>query len=288
MANPSASLYVGDLAPDVDEGMLFSIFITVGPVASVRVCRDNLTRRSLGYAYVNFLSVVDAERALDTLNNTPISGKPCRIMWSQRDPTIRKSGVGNLYIKQLDPNITHKELFDTFSAFGNILSVKVALDANGQSKGFGFVHFENAESADNAIKTVNDKILGTKRVYVGKFVTKKDRLKQKEQVWTNVFVKDIDPTITDKELESKFVAFGPVTSCVIANNENTNPNADGTPSRFGFVNFENHEDAVKAVAALHGSELGTKKIWCGRAQKKAEREQELKKKICKTQVRKID
>jgi len=282
MANPSASLYVGDLAPDVDEGMLFTIFISVGPVASVRVCRDNLTRRSLGYAYVNFLSVVDAERALDTLNNTPISGKPCRIMWSQRDPTIRKSGVGNLYIKQLDPNITHKELFDTFSAFGNILSVKVALDPNGQSKGFGFVHFENAESADNAIKTVNDKILGTKRVYVGKFVTKKDRLKQKEQVWTNVFVKDIDPTITDKELEAKFAAFGPVTSCVITSNENTNPNADASPSRFGFVNFENHEDAVKAVAALHGSELGTKKIWCGRAQKKAEREQELKKKICKT------
>jgi len=279
MANPSASLYVGDLAPDVDEGMLFTIFISVGPVASVRVCRDNLTRRSLGYAYVNFLSVVDAERALYTLNNTPISGKPCRIMWSQRDPTIRKSGVGNLYIKQLDPNITHKELFDTFSAFGNILSVKVALDATGQSKGFGFVHFENAESADNAIKTVNDKILGTKRVYVGKFVTKKDRLKQKEQVWTNVFVKDIDPAISDKELEEKFAAFGPVTSCVIASSENTSPSGETTPSKFGFVNFENHEDAVKAVQALHGAELGTKKIWCGRAQKKAEREQELKKNL---------
>ena len=45
----------------------------VGPVASIRVCRDAVTRRSLGYAYVNFHNMVDAERALDTLNYTEVS-----------------------------------------------------------------------------------------------------------------------------------------------------------------------------------------------------------------------
>lgn len=122
-----ASLYVGDLHYDVTEAMLYDKFSGVGHILSLRICRDIVTKRSLGYAYVNFQQLGDAEKALDTMNFDILMGKPIRIMWCQRDPALRKSGVGNLFIKNLDKSIDNKSMYDTFSAFGNILSCKVLL-----------------------------------------------------------------------------------------------------------------------------------------------------------------
>ncbi|TYH83185.1 hypothetical protein ES332_D02G115300v1 [Gossypium tomentosum] len=166
------SLYVGDLDVSVTDEQLYQTFGEVAPVVSVRVCRDTATGRSLGYGYVNYNNPRDAARALDLLNFTPMNNKPIRIMYSQRDPSLRKSGTANIFIKNLDKSIDHKALHDTFSSFGNILSCKISTDGLGQSKGYGFVQFDKEKSAQNAIDKLNGMLINDKLVYVGHFLCK--------------------------------------------------------------------------------------------------------------------
>ncbi|CAO2602490.1 Polyadenylate-binding protein 1 [Lemmus lemmus] len=272
---PMASLYVGDLHPDVTEAMLYEKFSPAGPILSIRVCRDMITRRSLGYAYVNFQQPADAERALDTMNFDVIKGKPVRIMWSQRDPSLRKSGVGNIFIKNLDKSIDNKALYDTFSAFGNILSCKVVCDENG-SKGYGFVHFETQEAAERAIEKMNGMLLNDRKVFVGRFKSRKEReaeLGARAKEFTNVYIKNFGEDMDDERLKDLFGKFGPALSVKVMTDES------GKSKGFGFVSFERHEDAQKAVDEMNGKELNGKQIYVGRAQKKVERQTELKRKF---------
>ncbi|XP_058233183.1 polyadenylate-binding protein 1b isoform X2 [Hemibagrus wyckioides] len=272
---PMASLYVGDLHPDVTEAMLYEKFSPAGAILSIRVCRDMITRRSLGYAYVNFQQPADAERALDTMNFDVIKGRPVRIMWSQRDPSLRKSGVGNIFIKNLDKSIDNKALYDTFSAFGNILSCKVVCDENG-SKGYGFVHFETQEAAERAIEKMNGMLLNDRKVFVGRFKSRKEReaeLGARAKEFTNVYIKNFGEDMDDDKLKDVFSKYGNAMSIRVMTD-------DGGKSRgFGFVSFERHEDAQKAVDEMNGKEVNGKLIYVGRAQKKVERQTELKRKF---------
>lgn len=53
---------------------------------------------------------------------------------------------------------------------------------------------------------------------------------------------------------------------------------EGKSKGFGFVNFETPEAASDAVQKNNGTLLEGKELWCGRAQKKSEREAELRQK----------
>ncbi|KAF2307485.1 hypothetical protein GH714_029078 [Hevea brasiliensis] len=163
-ATAPASLYVGDLHPDVTDGQLFDAFSEFKSLASVRVCRDSSSGRSLCYGYVNFISPQDAIQAIEMMNHTALNGKFLRVMWSHRDSDTRKSGIGNVYVKNLSESIDNVGLQDLFGKFGTIISCKVAMNEDGKSKGHGFVQFDSEDCANSAIEKLNGSIVSDKQM----------------------------------------------------------------------------------------------------------------------------
>ena len=58
----------------------------------------------------------------------------------------------------------------------------------------------------------------------------------------NVFVKNIDKSVTEKEFETLFISFGNVFSSKISNDEN------GVSRGYGYVQFEDKESTDKCLA----------------------------------------
>ena len=195
-------------------------------------------------------------------------------MYSHRDPSIRKSGYANVFIKNLDPSIDNKALLDTFAAFGTVLSCKIALDNTGQPKGYGFVQFDKEEAAQNAITRLNGMLINDKKVYVGFFVRHQER-NQGNGVpkFTNVYVKNLCEATTENDLKIIFGKYGSITSVIVMRD------GSGTSKCFGFVNFQSSDSAAAAVEHLNGATFNDKVWYVGKAQRKSERESELRAKF---------
>lgn len=253
MPYPNVALYVGDLASDVTETNLFDIFQKMGPISSVRICRDAATRKSLGYGYVNFHDPAHAEEALTSLSFTKIKGRPCRVMRSVRDPTSRKSQVGNLFIKGLADTVDSNGLTNLMSTFeGSVQSVRVPYktDSNGNIKscGYGFVQFATEEEAKNAIARVA-KLggkLGSNDVTIEPY---RPRQPQDPSKQTNLYIKNIPATFTRAAFDEILAKFGKTTSVLLVSNE------DGSCKGYGYAAFSSNAEAQACINELNGTKL---------------------------------
>lgn len=244
-----STLYVGDLTAEVTERDLHAKFDAIGPVAGIHVCRDSLSRRSLGYAYVNYFTLADAQQALEKLNYAEIKGKCCRIMWSKREKPYKASPEANIFVKNLDPTIDSRSLNDTFSMFGAILSCKVATSPDGSSRGYGFVQYESEDAAKQAIERVNGMLIGGKKVFVGPF-QKRDFKQERLDDENSLYVRNIPEDYDEAAVLKLFEPFGKITSNLLMSDTRAQ-------KQHGFINFEDAEHAKAAIEALNGKDMRT-------------------------------
>lgn len=136
-----------------------------------------------------------------------------RLVQKASSPRLRKRSP----LQNLEKTITTRELHDTFAAFGEILSCKVAVDNDGNSKGYGFVQYVDSAAAKMAIKDVNGAQLGEsdKVITVTEFLSKEDRGDPKE-LFTNLYVKNFpDAVKTEDDIKAMFIEFGDISSVAL-------------------------------------------------------------------------
>jgi RNA recognition motif-containing protein len=72
-------LYVGNLPFSTTEDDLRGMFAQAGTVVSVSLIKDRDTGRSRGFAFVEFSSQAEAEKAVSLFNNTPLENRNLKV-----------------------------------------------------------------------------------------------------------------------------------------------------------------------------------------------------------------
>lgn len=267
-AQAGASLYIGDLHSDTTEPMLYSIFSACGPISSIRICRDSLTQKSLGYGYINYQNKDSGDRAINELNYINILGRECRVsraIASQVPGGARKSMPkgGNIYVRNLSSTVDSKLLWNTFKQYGPVLSCKVATNPHtGVSLCRGYVQYEEPADAQNAIQKSNGMILNDQAIKVDIYLSKEERdqsLLQQNNVPAahgNLKINGLPLNCTEQDLYEIFSPFGDIHSVYFT------PHSlhMGSPNRtnhfqgngWGYVNYNSFKSAVVAKNVVDG------------------------------------
>lgn len=140
----------------------------VGPLISVHLPKDRINQVHQGFGFAEFLNEKDAEYASLVMNGVRLYGKPLKVNKALLDKQKAIDVGADLYIGNLDPMANEAMLADTFGAFGGLVRPpKIARDPEtGESKGYAFVSFENFESSDRAMESMNGQYLMNKPLVI--------------------------------------------------------------------------------------------------------------------------
>ena len=82
-----ANIFVGNLAEDVDEKVLKTIFSSFGVVLSTKIMRDPESGISKHYGFVSFDNFNSSDEAIEKMKGQYISGKPIEVEYAYKKDT---------------------------------------------------------------------------------------------------------------------------------------------------------------------------------------------------------
>lgn len=174
-------VYVGSISFELKEDTIRQAFLPFGPIKSINMSWDPITQKHKGFAFVEYEMPEAAQLALEQMNGVMIGGRNIKVgrpsNMPQAQPIIEQimeeaKSYNRIYIASVHNDLTEDDIKSVFEAFGKIKMCKLSLgNIPGKHKGYGFIEYENNQSAQDAIASMNLFDLGGQYLRVGRAIT---------------------------------------------------------------------------------------------------------------------
>ena len=130
-------------------------------IEDLYIVKDKHTKTSQGFGFVEFKEIAGKEEALK-LNGSMKFGRAPGM--KVNNVTKKTNGETRLFVKGIPAEKTEADVKILFGRFGTVTNVFFIKDkVSKQSRGFGFVEFEEAANASNALSLDGSSELGGAR-----------------------------------------------------------------------------------------------------------------------------
>jgi len=177
-------IYVGSINFEVREDTLKTTFGPFGPIKSISMSWDPLTQKHKGFAFIDYETPEAAQLALEQMNGTFISGRNIKVGRPSNMPQaqtiieeIQRDALNynRVYVGGIHKDLSTDDIKSVFEAFGQIKTCELAPTlVEGRHKGYGFIEYENLQSCQDAISSMNQFDLGGQYLRVGRSITPPD------------------------------------------------------------------------------------------------------------------
>eukprot|EP00347_Sterkiella_histriomuscorum_P011819 403370981 len=158
IATPS-TVFIGDIPKDVSQVELFE-YLRENVGGEFEIVLKRPAFRYFYYAFCKFNDIYVARKLIKDIRYPVIRGKQCRVLPYEKDLSAKKFDTKtSLFIKGFSKQWTHKDFYEFFKSFGEIVSAKVSLSDGHLSRGYGFVQFAKEEQAQNVIQICDGKVI---------------------------------------------------------------------------------------------------------------------------------
>lgn len=148
-------LFIGGLTPQTTEMKLREFYEQWGEIVDVVVMKDGRTSRSRGFGFITYKEpeMVDAAQSHrpHEIDGKTVEAKRAMPREDSNSPESHMT-VNKLFVGGLKKDVTQEDLREYFKNYGNIIDCEVvAWKESGESRGFGFVTFDDYDPVDKAI-----------------------------------------------------------------------------------------------------------------------------------------
>ncbi|XP_041044144.1 29 kDa ribonucleoprotein, chloroplastic-like [Carcharodon carcharias] len=255
-------LFVGGLNFETDEQSLEEVFSKYGQISEVRVIKDRDTMTSRGFGFITFENPEDARDALQAMNGKSIDGRQIRVGHAEKKSGggrgygggrggggygSRRRGGGGYWDSDRSSGYSGGGRYDTGDRdnySGGYKSQGGYYYGGGGGGGYGGRSYRDYDS---------ERLTGAEKLQPNT-MSEEGKL----------FVGGLNFETDEQSLEEVFSKYGQISEVRVIKDRDTM-----TSRGFGFITFENPEDARDALQAMNGKSIDGRQIRVDHAEKKS-------------------